>query len=936
MVFAEGWKRKIALLMVLVLLFTPVLHISAEELPEPTEEVLQMEVPVETDPTEAAETMKETEPQEETQVTEATEVPEETEIPEETQVSEEPEPTEETFPEEVAVWSSRPAVLTVAEVLTKSSGEETLLLEGTVVFASQRQAVLQDDTGGIRLAFGSVPEIELGDILLVTGHRSSGGFIVTEFEKTGTGELPAREATLVEGKTALRILVKGAVLGYNTLTQNSYSSQMVGEVPSGITVGNRVDAWGVMLDGIFYVDTMRLSESQQPEAPEPEEEPDSDWNFYFGQLHAHTDISDGHGTVQEAFEFAAQVEKLDFFAVTDHSNSFDNAELAAIDLDGTAISEDWAAGKAAAEAVTNGNFVGIFGYEMTWPEDLAIGHISTFCTPGWQTRDQAGMNTLKGYLNTLASVPESVSQFNHPGAYYGDFRNFSEYSPQYDTRVHLLEVGGEGDFTAYDAYTTALDAGWHLAPSNNQNNHNGNWGCDSDARTVILAKTLTEESIYDAIRNYRVYATEDADLQILYHLNNRIMGSTMPEAATLTAQVSITDGSGDPIGQVEVITEGGEVAASTTLEDSGGTCTLKIEKTGAYYYLRITRNGKIIAVTAPVWVDTYEDLGVSAFTTDAAKPVQGTGANLTLTLYNHENVPFAVEKVTFSLGNEVLQQIFAPGSVEPIGKLEIPLTYTQESPGMVTIIASVEGTIAGLTRSYQTSITLRFQAPEAQLQSIEKVRENSLGDVYRVRGYVTAGTANPYNTFDDTIYLQDDSGGIAVMDFADQGIQLGTPMEVQGILRSAGGNLVLAMTDYEILEEDYYRYVPTTMAHGQAMDYAEHGGQLLQIEGHVVSITNTPDLLGVSRFTIRDAMGDLATVMIEEDIGSGAYGTNELTTDVKTSRCVRAMGLLHIDEFGSSVLRVRNCDEVAYVPPRKDPSNPRTGDWFAWLLAQFQ
>ena len=540
MTFAESWKRRIARLMVFVLLFTPVLRISAEELPEPTEEVLQTEVPVETDPAEETTAPEETEAQEETQVTEATEVPEETEIPEETQTfeepeaQEEPEPTEETLPEEaVAVWSSRPVVLTVAEVLAKSSGEDTLILEGTVVFVSERQAVLQDDTGGIRLAFGSPPEIGLGDILLLSGHRSSGGFIVTEFEKTGTGELPAREATLAEGKTALRILVKGAVLGYNTLTQNSYSSQMVGDVPSGIDVGNRVDAWGVMLDGIFYVDTMRLSESQQPDEPEPEEW-DSDWNFYFGQLHAHTDISDGHGTVQEAFEFAAQVENLDFFAVTDHSNSFDNADLGAVDLDGTAISEAWAAGKAAAEAVTNGDFVGIFGYEMTWPEDLAIGHISTFGTPGWQTRDQTGMNTLKGYFNTLASVPESLSQFNHPGAYYGDFQNFSEYGPQYDTCVHLLEVGGEGDFTAYDAYTTALDASWHLAPSNNQNNHNGNWGSDSNARTVILAKTLTEEAIYDAIRNYRVYATEDADLKILYHLNHRIMGSTMPEAATLT------------------------------------------------------------------------------------------------------------------------------------------------------------------------------------------------------------------------------------------------------------------------------------------------------------------------------------------------------------------------------------------------------------------
>ena len=72
--------------------------------------------------------------------------------------------------------------------------------------------------------------------------------------------------------------------------------------------------------------------------------------------------------------------------------------------------------------------------------------------------------------------------------------------------------------------------------------------------------------------------------------------------------------------------------------------------------------------------------------------------------------------------------------------------------------------------------------------------------------------------------------------------------------------------------------------------------------------------------------------MVEEDIGSGAYGTNELISEVQNTKTVRAMGLLHIDEYGKTVLRVRNCDEVVYVPPINDPSNPKTGDWFARLL----
>ena len=802
----------------------------------------------------------------------------------------------------------------------------TVLTEGVVVFASDRQAVLQDITGGIRVSFPAPAEIVAGDVLLAAGHRSSGGFAVEEFEKTGTAPLLAQEATLTEGRSDVRIQVQAVVLGRNSLSQSGYTCQMDGTIPDGIETGQRVDAWGVMLDGVFYADTIRLSEDQSPESSL-----DSSWNFYFGQLHAHTNLSDGLGTVEEAFTYAKEVSNLDFFAVTDHSNAFDNAEAGSLSADGASISQEWADGKAVAQAVTDETFVGIFGYEMTWQEDRAIGHINTFGTPGWQTRDQEGMSTLEGYLDALAAVPNAVSQFNHPGLVYGDFRSFSNHSPQRDARVHLLEVGGEGSFRAYSAYTTALDKGWHLAPSNNQSNHNGNWGSGSQARTVVLARELTEAAIYDAVRNYRVYATEDADLQIEYHLNNRIMGSIVGEAASLTADIHLEDGSGDPIGRLEVITDGGKVAASLEIPESSAQCALELPLGGSYYYLRIVRDEIITAVTAPVWVDAYEDLGITDFTADVLKPEQAAQSQLTLTLFNQEDIPFVVESVTFSIGEEVLKTVMAPGSVAPLGTLEIPFAYTQEEAGVVILTAKVTGTIAGLSRSYRQDIQLQVQATGAEMLTAKELRSGNLGEAYRIRGYVTAGTSKSYNSFPGSIYLQDDSGGIQITDFTEEGIQVGAPMEVEGILRSVGGNLVLAMTDYEILEEDYYRYTPTTMAHKTAMDYAAHGGELLQIEGKVVSLTKTADGKGISRFTIQDLVGDLATVIVEDGIGSGAYGTNELVTEVRTTRTVRAIGLLHIDEYGTTVLRVRNCDEVVYVPPLPDRSNPRTGDFFAWL-----
>lgn len=935
--YAERRKPVISLFLILALLVMPVGQVNAQEIPETTQQTISeepdiletTEAPAETEAPEIPGSPEETEisgQPEEPEISEELEAPESPVVPE---IPEDPNPTEEAAepetPEPQAEDCPVPRSVPISQVLQMTAGEESILMEGTVVYADAYQAVLQDETGGIRLSGISSAEVAPGDVLRISGRRS-GGFSVETFEKLGIGALPCQESSLSDDCSGVRIRVTGAVLGYNSLSQNGHTVSFSADVPDEIKSRDRIDVCGVMLDGTFFADTLVLSEHQSPEIGV-----ESDWNFYFGQLHAHTEISDGSGTVEEAFSWAKTVPNLDFFAVTDHSDSFDNGAHGVVTENGAAVSQEWAAGKQAARDVTDETFVGIFGYEMTWPEDLAIGHINTFHTPGWQTRDQPGMNTLTGYLNALAAVPESVSQFNHPGIAFGDFRSFSGYTHERDALVHLLEVGTEGVWNACDAYTTALDAGWHLAPSTSENNHAGNWAGESTHRTVILAKELTEDDIYDAIRNYRVYATQDADLKIEYHLNGHIMGSILARPEMLRADILLEDGSGDPVDRVEVITDTGAVAAWTEIGEAAGTCSLEVPLGGSYYYLRILRNGSTAAVTAPVWVDDYEDLGIADFTSDTEKPALATPAALTLTLYNRENLPFLLERVTFAAGEEIFQTVTDSGAVTPLGKLEIPVTYSQETAGLVTVRATVTGSIAGLSKTFTADLTLHYQPGEAKLLAVEKVREGLLGEAYRIRGFVTAGTANDHNTFPDSIYLQDETGGIEIMDFTKEGVQLGTPMEVVGILRSEGGNLMLAMTDYEILQEDAYRHVPRTMTNRVAMNYANHGGQLLQIEGHVVSITKTPDKKGVSRFTVRDILGDMATVIVEEDIGSGAYGTNELLSEVKLSGTTRAMGLLHIDEYGKPVLRVRNCDEVVYVPPVKDPTNPKTGDRFIWL-----
>ena len=282
-----------------------------------------------------------------------------------------------------------------------------------------------------------------------------------------------------------------------------------------------------------------------------------DYTLYFGQLHAHTNLSDGTGTVEQAFDHASKVDNLDFLALTDHSNSFDNDANVHLDSENAEeLSEEWEEGRSGARNITereNGTFVGLYGFEMTWSGG-APGHINTFNSDGFESRNYApykkgdNYDVLQAYFDTLNENPETISQFNHPGDTFGDFMDFSLYDPVVDNQITLIEVGnGEGAigssgyFPSYSYYTRALDKGWHVAPTNNQDNHKGNWGDSNTARSVVLATDLSEEAIYDAMKNYRVYATEDNDLSILYSLNGNAMGSILDDQESVNIEVSISD-----------------------------------------------------------------------------------------------------------------------------------------------------------------------------------------------------------------------------------------------------------------------------------------------------------------------------------------------------------------------------------------------------------
>lgn len=854
-------------------------------------------------------------PTEETTVTEEETLPPQT-VPVETLPFEtipveaaaaEVETLEQTQPHVVEMPDTVAAVTPISRLPEYPAGTEEITIRGVMVLARETDMVVQDDTGGIRMA--RLPDVPVapGEILQITGTMEE-TFVPCNLEKQGTGNLPAVETSLSRAAQALRILLKTAIVREGTVIQGEASIPLV---TTEATQG-QADVYGVILDGVLYADTIV-----------PVTQPISlkwDWNVYFGLLHAHTEISDGSGSVEEAFAHASRVEGLDFFAVTDHSDSFDNGNRGKITLDGSTVSAEWAAGKRAAAAVTSPAFVGLFGYEMSWSEDKTLGHINTFFTPGWQTAQQPGFATLANYCGALEEVPGSVSQFNHPGIAYGDFHGFREYDPACDRVIQLLEVWGENGESYYDGYLRALDAGWHIAPTVGQNNHHGSWGDEGSGRTAVLAQNLTEDALRKAMQQRRVYATQDADLRIEYRLNGQIMGSVMGLADALEVSARLEDPTDAAIGTVEAITTGGKVLVSRQLNAASGEVTFNLPTGYPYYFLRITQPDGDTAVTAPVWVDSFADMGIRSFSADTDAPLVGQTIRLTLELFNNEEMPFEVNSVTLQCNGKEAGSF----TLAEDGRYEASFCYRQA--GELRLTAKVAGTVNGRNRSYLQGLTVHYRDETAARSAIDRVRGGEPGTSYHIQGYATSGNTNPYTTFPDSIYVQDTSGGIRVAGTFALDIQVGTPLDVTGVLRETGGEKYLELTACTVSEGRMYRFVPKTQGCKAATDYVLRGGSLVQVEGEAVSVEKTADGKGVSRLKLRDVRGDTAWIVVDPEIRSGAYGVNHLASQIRQGRTVRAIGLLSRDGSGASVIRVRNCDEVVYVPPVPDRTNPQTGD----------
>ncbi len=474
------------------------------------------------------------------------------------------------------------------------------------------------------------------------------------------------------------------------------------------------------------------------------------WNFtvgeatyqlYFGELHSHTaEYSDGTGTLEQALEHAKNAPQIDFLAVTDHSNYYDtkdnpngdmtDASKGKMTADGSKTL--WQEAKDTAKLYADDSFIPIIGYEMTWSGQY--GHMNTFNSIGFESRNVPkyvvkGGPGLVAYYDRLVEVARmdkengrksTINQFNHPGTTFGTFEDFAHYTPAYDELITMIEVGnGEGKvggsmyWPSYQYYTMALDKGWHLAPTNNQDNHKGGWGDSNTCRDAIYADEFTEDGIYDAMRNMRMYSTEDNDLELAYTLNEQMMGSilNLENGDKLSIHIDFKDPT-DKVQKVSIIANGDVTVASKTFNAQSGSWDLELDNNYSYYYVRVDEVDADIAVTAPVWTNETVKIGMSPVEKNTTIELKDEPITFSVPLYNYEEaaigeeasaIDFAITKVEYSVAGELLETIenpkFSDGtSTLTATKQDDKLTwiYTPTETGRFTMEVKVTGTFRGV------------------------------------------------------------------------------------------------------------------------------------------------------------------------------------------------------------------------------------------------
>jgi hypothetical protein len=337
-------------------------------------------------------------------------------------------------------------------------------------------------------------------------------------------------------------------------------------------------------------------------------------NILWGDLHGHTSLSDGTGTVEDYFRYARDVSALDVVAITDHDH------WGVLQLD--RHPEFWEETKEQTRRFHQpGRFVTLLGYEWTswihghrhvlYFEDE--GEIYSSISPDYESPTQLwdalrGKRALTfahhsagGVIRTNWAIPPDpvLEPLTEIASVHGSSEALDSPVPIYDPIP--------GNFVR-----DVLDRGYRFGFVGSGDSHDGHPGfahlvTESGGLAAIVADDLTRDSVLEAMRARRVYATNGPRILMRTALGSHPMGASIPkpDAGGYSGELFVRVVATAPLERLDLI-RSGELVDSMPLEGRLEiTLRREIEDlvSGEYLYVRAVQEDSGAAWSSPIYVE---------------------------------------------------------------------------------------------------------------------------------------------------------------------------------------------------------------------------------------------------------------------------------------------------------------------------------------------
>ncbi len=359
------------------------------------------------------------------------------------------------------------------------------------------------------------------------------------------------------------------------------------------------------------------------------------YNYYFGNLHAHTGFSDGNkdslisgvSRPDGSYAYAKLSNDFDFLGISEH-NHYSNNNNPGFEIQNYPIGLNMAN-----VANQDGIFLALFGMEYG-VSSSNNGHVIIYGFNqliGWENGNYDVYNAKSDYdalFKKVKNNPNAFCYLAHP--YYTDFSSdgtysgalaIAPYNSTYDSAIvgvpfrSGLAFSTADDYSDYSTgdylsfYKQMLFKGYHLGIGYDHDNHYSNFGRSNGGRLVILATSLTRANLYDAMHNMRFYGSDDSNANVDFNMSASPMGSILQGTIFPTFQITHHDLDGENADTIKLFRGSANTGTlwAEQVNSSIGNNTLLFTDTTItngkeyYYYAVIKQNDQQVIVTSPIW-----------------------------------------------------------------------------------------------------------------------------------------------------------------------------------------------------------------------------------------------------------------------------------------------------------------------------------------------